>query len=77
MHPVELLFHNPEVLPPVGSDGTPVVDKERQRLLVQVDRSRRPAIMVEHPTAKDQLAHEVGTLQGGQQRDDRPVAMAE
>src|SRR5918994_4373450 len=33
--------------------------------------------MVEHPTAKDQLAHEVRTLQGSQQRDDRPVAVAE
>ena len=33
--------------------------------------------MVEHPTAKDQLAHEVGTLQGGQQCDGRTVAVAE
>jgi hypothetical protein len=77
MHPVELLLHNPEVLVPVGGDGTPVVDEERQRLLVQVDRSWCPAITVEHPTAKDQLAHEIGTLQCGQQRDDRSVAMAE
>ena len=43
MHTVELLVHNPEVLPPVGGDGTPVVDEERQRLVVQVDRSWRQA----------------------------------
>src|SRR5829696_7847290 len=77
MHPVKLFLHNPEVLPPVGSDSTPIVDEERQRLVVQVDRSRRPTIMVEHPTAKDQLAHEVGTLKGSQQGDDRPVAVTE
>src|ERR687898_380627 len=34
MHPVELILHDPEVLPSVGGDGAPIVDEERQRLVV-------------------------------------------
>jgi hypothetical protein len=61
----------------VGGDGAPVVVEEGDRLVVEFDRAGRPAVVVEDAGAEDQLADEVGSLQRGQQRDGRPVAVAQ
>jgi hypothetical protein len=62
---------------PSGETPPVVVDEEGDGVIIEIDRTGSPAVVVEDSGAEDQPADQLGSHQRGRQGHRRPIAVAD